>query len=386
MREHAAPGVQETAPADVRHTVRAVQGAALGWLSRNRAHFALGDDALARDGRVDGSWKPLGELAQVCATLSVRTPPSDPLHACVRDLLAFAWRQTGEGALFCEVQRAEPFATYPLEVYAAFASAGLRHPGYERAAATVAATRGWRLTEQLPTRRLGVLCAERQIGLRRDDDEPELLARTWLGGLPEPWTFERASGYALTHVVFHLTDWGRGGPDLPPAVAEHLAHWAPAWLVTCLEGGLWDLACEVAAVAAGVPTAGTDATFEAELAGAWTRIGGVQYASGALPEEDGRVAAEVPHEETVLPRDGAPAAGASGFRLCYHSTLMAAFAAGLTLARWEDAGGTPAPSSPAPVPHHAGVPLAYGGRRDAPVKPPTTPKAPTTRTTTGGTG
>jgi hypothetical protein len=65
---------------------------------------------------------------------------------------------------------------------------------------------------------------------------------------------------------------------------------------------------------------------------------------------------------------------------------MAAFAAGLTLARWEDAGGTPAPSSPAPVPHHAGVPLAYGGRRDAPVKPPTTPKAPTTRTTTGGTG
>ncbi|WP_330346541.1 hypothetical protein OHA09_33055 [Streptomyces longwoodensis] len=363
MRQNAAPGVQETAPADVRHTVRAVQGAALGWLSRNRAHFALGDDALARDGRVDGSWKPLGELAQVCATLSVRTPPSDPLHACVRDLLAFAWRQTGEGALFCEVQRAEPFATYPLEVYAAFASAGLRHPGYERAAATVAATRGWRLTEQLPTRRLGVLCAERQIGLRRDDDEPALLARTWLGGLPEPWTFERASGYALTHVVFHLTDWGRGGPNLPPAVAEHLAHWAPAWLVTCLEGGLWDLACEVAAVAAGVPAAGTDATFEAELAGAWARIAGVQYASGALPEEDGRVAAEVPHEETVPPRDGASACGASGFRLCYHSTLMAAFAAGLTLARWDD----------------AGVPRAYGGRRDAPVKTPTTP-------TTGGTG
>lgn len=362
MRQNAAPGVQETAPADVRHTVRAVQGAALGWLSRNRAHFALGDDALARDGRVDGSWKPLGELAQVCATLSVRTPPSDPLHACVRDLLAFAWRQTGEGALFCEVQRAEPFATYPLEVYAAFASAGLRHPCYERAAATVAATRGWRLTEQLPTRRLGVLCAERQIGLRRDD-EPALLARTWLGGLPEPWTFERASGYALTHVVFHLTDWGRGGPDLPTAVAEHLAHWAPAWLVTCLEGGLWDLACEVAAVAAGVPAAGTDATFEAELAGAWVRIAGVQYASGALPEEDGRVAAEVPHEETVPPRDGASACGASGFRLCYHSTLMAAFAAGLTLARWDD----------------AGVPRAYGGRRDAPVKRSTTP-------TTGGTG
>ncbi|WP_435856360.1 DUF6895 family protein [Streptomyces longwoodensis] len=382
-RERAAADKGPTAPQDVRRTVRAVQEAALGWLSRNRAHFALGDDALARDGRVDGSWKPLGELAQVCATLAVRTPASDPLHACVRDLLAFAWRQTGEGGLFPEVQRAEPFATYPLEVYAAFASAGLRHPGYERAAATVAATRGWRLTEQLPTRRLGVLCAERQIGLRRDDDEPELLARTWLGGLPEPWTFERASGYALTHVVFHLTDWGRGGPGLPPALADHLAHWVPAWLVTCLEGGLWDLACEVAAVAAGVPAAGTDATFEAELAGAWPRIAAVQFASGALPEEDGRFAAEVPREETVPPRDGAPASGDSGFRLCYHSTLMAAFAAGLALARWDDPRGAQPPSSPAPGAHHAGVPLTHGGRRDAPVG---TRTAQTTRTTTGGTG
>lgn len=339
-----AADVRRVAGSDLRRTARAVQEAALRWLSRNRAHFLLGDGALAPDGRVNDSWKPLGELAQVCSTLCARTPPSDPVHSCARELLAFAWRETGEGALFLPLQRGEPFATYPLEVYAAFASAGLRHPGYERAAATVAATRGWRLTEQHPTRRLGVLCAERQIGLHRDDHESELLARTWLGGLPEPWTFERASGYALTHVVFHLTDWGRGGPGLPAAVADHLAHWSPAWLVTCLEAGLWDLACEVAAVAALVPTARTDAAFEAALGETWPRIARAQYASGALCEVDTRMPQAAPSQEAVPRDEGAPGPDGHGFRTCYHSTLMAAFAAGLTLARWDGVCDEPSPS------------------------------------------
>ncbi|WP_307825832.1 hypothetical protein [Streptomyces sp. MBT33] len=292
---------------------RQVQEAALAWVVAQRGRFALGDDALAPDGRVNSTWKPLGELAQVCATLVRHTSHADPLHAHVRDLLDFAWRETGEGELLLRLQRAEPFATYPLEVYAAFASAGLRHPGYEEAAARVARTRGWRLTEQDPTRSLGVLLAERTSGLRPHADPDRVLARTWLGGLPEPWTFERPSGYAVTHVVFHLTEWGRGGPGVPPALADYLTDWLPAWLETCLEAHMWDLACELLATAVLLPAPPNTET----LAGAWSRIADAQQASGALPEEGGFEA---------LP-DG------PGFAYSYHSTLMAAFAAGLTAGR-----------------------------------------------------
>nr|WP_205614953.1 hypothetical protein [Streptomyces harenosi] len=291
----------------------------------------MDDEALAADGRVDRTWKPLGELAQVCATLTRRLPPADPLHTCARELLAFAWRQTGEGELFLRLQRAEPFATYPLEVYGAFAAAGLRHPGYEARAATVVRTRGWRLTEQGPTRRLGVLAAERRGGL--DGTVPagqaeRVLRETWLGGLPEPWTFETASGYALTHVVFHLTDWGRAADGLPADLVAYLTHWLPPWLDTCGEARMWDLTCELLVVAASLPgrpgaAPGPDARE------AWRRVAAAQDPAGAIPE-----VGPAPHERAGATGGGPAATGpAEDFADSYHSTLMAAFAAAVTLGR-----------------------------------------------------
>lgn len=317
--------------------IRAAQSAALAWLSDHRGDFALGEDALSVDGQVNFTWKPLGELAQVCATVRLHTPPTDPLHARAGDLLRFAWEQTHHGEMFLALQRLEPFATYPLEVYSVFAAAGLRHPGYEAAAATVARGRGWRLTEQEPTRRLGVLRAERRSGIRRPEDAERILRSTWLGGLAEPWAFERAAGYSLTHVVFHLTDWGHDPQGVPADLAGYLADWLPPWLDTCLDAGMWDLCCELLVVAASLP-GGPDAAL---LTDSWARLAAAQYASGALPEEE-------------------PDRGADGergpepdFLHCYHSTLMATFAAALTLARLP---ANAADAAPGAVTHR------YGGQ------------------------
>lgn len=296
--------------------IREVEAAALAWVSAHRGDFALGDEALTADGQVDLTWKPLGELAQTCASVRLHTAPSDPLHACVSDLLEFAWHQTGRGELFLRLQRLEPFATYPLEVYSVFAAAGLRHGGYEAAAGALARTRGWRLTEQEPTRRLGVLRAERRSGIHRPEHAAHVLRRTWLGGLPEPWTFERSSGYALTHVVFHLTDWGRTARGVPADLAAYLADWLPPWLDTCLDAGMWDLSCELLIVAASLPRP----SGPTMLQDAWTRIARAQHASGALPVEAG-------------PEEDAGADPERHFLHCYHSTLMAAFAAAMTVER-----------------------------------------------------
>ncbi|WP_309141322.1 DUF6895 family protein [Streptomyces composti] len=300
--------------------IREVAEHALAWTDAHLAAFALGEDALSADGEVDHSWKPLGELAQVCATVSHHTAPQDPLHTRAAAMLDFAWGQTGEGELFRHMQRLEPFATYPLEVYGAFASAGYRHRAYEEAAAVVARTRSWWLTEQEPTRRLAVLSAEERSGIRRAPVEELLPAGTWLAGRPEPWTFERDAGYAATHVVFHLTDWGRDPAGLPPALADYLHDWLPAWLDTCLEAGMWDLSCELLSVAATVPRL----TGDPALGGAWERIRAAQRPTGALPELE--------HHS-----GDTEAAGADDdphyFMNHYHSTLMAAFAAVLTTAR-----------------------------------------------------
>ncbi|MFI9758884.1 DUF6895 family protein [Streptomyces sp. NPDC051963] len=317
--------------------IREVAAGAFAWLSGHRGDFALGEDALTVDGQVDVTWKPLGELAQTCASVRSHTPPSDPLHGCASDLLRFAWQQTGRGELFLRLQRLEPFATYPLEVYSVFASAGLRHSGYEAAAATTARTRGWRLTEQDPTRRLGVLRAERRSGIHRPEEDTQVLRRTWLGGLPEPWTFERSSGYALTHVVFHLTDWGRLPEGVPGDLADYLAHWLPAWLDTCLDAGMWDLSCELLVVSGSLPCPPDLATLQ----DAWTRIARAQHDSGALPGQAHQGEAGVDPEPDFL--------------RCYHSTLMAAFAAAQTLKCLTDEGGRDDRG-----PHTGGLQNRYG--------------------------
>ncbi|MEU0272634.1 hypothetical protein [Streptomyces sp. NPDC006307] len=293
---------------------RGVAEAALQWVSEQRIGFALDEHALDAATDVNRTWKPLGELAQVCVCVCRHTPPGTSLHRAASDLLAFAWEQTRDGALFVDLQRLEPWASYPLEIYAAFASAGLRHHGYERFVSTIARTRGWRLLELLPNRRLGVLNSERRSGLPPHAEPAEELARTWLGGLPEPWTFERGAGYTLTHVVFHLTDWGRAVDRVPPHVASYVETWLPPWLDTCLEDEQWDLSCELLAIAASLPRPPDPAVVEA----GWAAVAGAQEEHGALPEMGpGR------HGRPV-PRD---------FLHCYHSTLMAAYAGALTLAR-----------------------------------------------------
>ena len=291
--------------------------AALAWLGAHRDGFGLGEDPLAEGADANRTWKPLGELAQMCAVVAQLTPPGDRLHEAASELLAHAWQQTGGGRLLHDLMRLEPFATYPLEVYAAFACGGLRHAGVEEAAARLTATRGWRMTEQQPNRRLGIANTERRAGLAPHGSTPVLLRRTWLGGLPEPWTFERSAGYTLTHVVFHLTDWGLRPQAVPADVAGYLRAWLPPWLETCVEDEQWDLACELLATGASLPQP-LPAQF---TAAAWRALTQAQDTGGALPEA-GRSG-----EGGALPRV---------FETCYHSTAMAAFAAVLTIARATD--------------------------------------------------
>ncbi|MFJ4964392.1 DUF6895 family protein [Streptomyces sp. NPDC088729] len=328
---------RERAPAATAlHVLPGVLRTALDWTNAHRAEFALPADALDAHTDVNATFKPLGELAQLCVTIRRDTEPGTPEHTAADGLVTFAWEQVERGALLLELLRAEPFASYPYEIYAAFAAEGLRHEGFERLAHTLGATRSWAHIEQHPNRQLGLVNSERRVGTVAHADSGTVLSRTWLGGLAEPWMFEGPSGYALTHTVFHLTDWG-GAPDrLPESLAAYLRTWLPAWTDGCLESGHWDLAGELLAVAAVLPGPPAPALLDT----AWPVLADVQDAGGSIPETGPPArrngTSSAPGGGTTSPVAGAtsPVAGTSDpypFYDCYHSTLVTAFAAALSL-------------------------------------------------------
>ncbi|MEU2146642.1 hypothetical protein ABZ741_20360, partial [Streptomyces globisporus] len=236
---------RERAPGAAETVLPGVLSSALAWTDAHRTRFALPDDVLEPHTQVNATLKPLGELAQLGSTIRRTTAPGTPEHERAGDLVAYAWEQVHEGALLLELLRAEPFAAYPYEIYAAFAGYGMRHEGFEALARPLTATRAWAHTEQHANRQLGLINSERRVGVVTHTDAGGVLSRTWLGGLSEPWMFEGPSGYALTHTVFHLTDWGRMPDRVPEKIDGYLRTWLPAWADGCLESGQWDLTGEL---------------------------------------------------------------------------------------------------------------------------------------------
>lgn len=353
------PHVTRTTEARHVETLREVALDSLRWAQERKSSFELPENVT--ESHIDLNWtmKPLGELAQLSSAICQHSDFGEPQRTIARELLEFSWRETRAGNLLLDLFQTEPNTTYPLEIYAAFAGAGLRNPRFEEFARVVARTRSWSVAEQDPTRRLGLRNAERRSGVPPHAEVPTLLRRTWLGGLPEPWTFERGVGYDLTHTVFHLTDWGNAPRLMPGDIAAYLHHWLPAWLDTCLDGQQWDLSCELLAVGASLPTPLPPHRYGP----AWRRIAEARGSDGSLREE-GTVSADMDEAAT--------------FVCCYHSTLAAAFAAVLTLDRTPAARPEQEPPRHVTEHHHTNQrrPDAQTGANPATEpRPQTTPQA-----------
>jgi hypothetical protein len=289
-----------------------VAGGALRWLDAARPCFRLPGD-VTTDADPNLTLKPLGELAEL-AHVALTLHPLPAVRDAAAELFAFAWKETRGGELFAELVHGEPAATYPVELYGVFARAGLRHPGAEELIAATTALRRWRVEREDHTRTLGVLNAERRIGLPPHADFADVLARTGLGMLPEPWALDRTGAYGITHDVFHTADWGRAKDRLPAEQAAYLRLWLPAWTQTWSEERLWDLTGEFLAVAACLPGCPPDAEQ-------WARFAAARLPDGAVPESGDPPPPGATRHEVFL--------------ACYHSTLVAVFAATLARASME---------------------------------------------------
>jgi hypothetical protein len=293
-------------------TVRQAQRVAdqaVAWLSRMRASFALPQDVPHWE--IDGDpLKAVAELAMAAAIVRREAVAGPQTARSAEELLDFAWREFDAGELLHTLQRHTPPATHPVEIYSAFAMAGLRHQPLEELAGYLAGLRAAAVPEHVPNRRLAVVAARRRIGLPVPEDVPALVAQTWLGGTPEPWMLDTFDAYGVTHTVFHLTDWAARPEGLEPRLQEYLHRWLPVWVEVFAETRSWDLLGELLIV--DVCLSEPDWYPQA-----WEALAAAQW-------EDGMV----PNGVTRPPDDPERA-----FRNHHHPTIVAAVAGTLTVSR-----------------------------------------------------
>ncbi|KOG42476.1 DUF6895 family protein [Streptomyces resistomycificus] len=283
---------------------------AIEWLYAHRDGFRLEPDVDPEVGFLE-RFKPVGELALICKVLFREGVAGSHQSHLARELLDHAWQHTlAGGRMLVRGQRTEPISPIPFEVYLPFRELGYSQPELERAARLNHRLLGYAAFEMTPVRRLGLSAFQRRFGLPPQPPEAELVGRTWLGRTPEPWTVEGHIAYAITHTVFHLTDWGERPEGLPPPVADYLATWLPVWLDDWLDLQRWDLLGELLVVDACLPRPTLDER-------AWEGFAAAQRSDGAMPAL------------RTMPR-GEPE---EVFDVIYHPTLVAAFASVMATSR-----------------------------------------------------
>ncbi|MEU6964059.1 DUF6895 family protein [Streptomyces chrestomyceticus] len=307
-------------------TAHAIGSRALAWLHANREHGKLSD--CPRADLVDDAdaYKGLGESA-LAASLVLRSGVAGTAElALARELLEFCWQQVDNGGLLYERLLRHPLKTDPMETYAHFVRGGYRHPEFERLAAHTVTLRSTHAVEHVPNRRLAVANSARVIGLDHGPaayDWAALTRATWLGATPEPWHIDWLTGYGVTHVAFHLTDWGRLPDRLPAELAEYLTRWLPVWTEIWAECGQWDLMAELMIVGACLPEPWTETDD-------WQRLIGLQREDGLVPRDD-------------QPVEGDPA---ELFDAHQHPTVVAVVAGTVALTRALGGAGQPGAAGP----------------------------------------
>ncbi|GHE12946.1 DUF6895 family protein [Streptomyces alanosinicus] len=286
-----------------------VSARALDWLESVRSCFALDADLPVHE--IDGpSLKALSELA-LAAGMVIREAVAAPEEARkAQSLMDFAWQQFREGDVLYELQRHTPAATHCTEIYSFFAATGYRHARLEQLLEHLVGMRAARVPEHVPNRQLAVVAAVRRIGLPDHSDLEELIGRTWLGGMPEPWMLDAFNGYGITHTVFHLTDWSAEPGRLPGKLQHYLRAWLPAWVEVFAETRGWDLLGELLAV-------GMCLEEPMFFPAVWEQVAQAQRADGMLPNGVTR-----PPDDAVL-----------AFRNHHHPTIVAVVAGTLTASR-----------------------------------------------------
>ncbi|WP_263164945.1 DUF6895 family protein [Streptomyces sp. SCSIO ZS0520] len=310
-----------TTTVDLAPLLHRVGAGALDWLDAHREQFRAGDPAVTPPDLVKSRFKQIGELGLVGRILIREGVAGSQQAVQIENLLDFVWREGLRGGTLLDwLQRDEPFSPIPMELYVPFRELGYRDPALEEHIRLVSRTTSWQVLEGPPNRRLGLSRFEARAGLTPGTSAEEAAAHTWLGHTPEPWSADSHMAYAVTHTVFHLTDWGRHPERLPAALGDYLRLWLPAWTDEWAAARHWDLLGELLVVDACLPVPALDP-------GVWQRYAAAQQPEGAMPARGA-----MPEGDTE-----------EVFEAVHHPTIVALFASTMAVSRAMSALSPPGP-------------------------------------------
>ncbi|MGJ0223581.1 DUF6895 family protein, partial [Streptococcus pyogenes] len=166
---------------------------------------------------------------------------------------------------------------------------------------------------EFPTwRRLDLQRAFESLGVQ--PFPPQAAKSCWFFNRPEPWIMSDDIGYALTHDIFYLTDFGRDVTQLPSECIRYLEDWLPSWLGIFLKRPNWDLVAELLMVGSCLRSEASTEYYEALLSAAED--------DGLVPSPPGSGAQLIALEEDVEPRR-------RRFLSNYHTCLVSCMALGM---------------------------------------------------------
>lgn len=287
--------------------------AALIWVAENLDEFALVDrfDLAAKNLKDQiPQLKPISELALTVWLLQ----RSGIQHELLSKLSSWIWGQVDSGKLLTKLLLARNDFLPCCSLFGPLYRLGFRSQQLELTLALLAQSDVSRVLPLPPWGALAVRYNLTQLGLNLRPFPSE--SSLYVGSLPEPWVVSSEIGYAITHEVFYLTDFGSQRIE-NESVTEYLKIWLPYWGQIFMTEGDYDLTGEIAMAILCMPTNENSASRELLLA-----VLTNQAESGYVPGPAGA--------GTMLQQFG-DSEHRRTFLAHYHTTLVALMAYALAL-------------------------------------------------------
>lgn len=277
------------------------------WILNNEDYFWEFSDDLG-----DNSLYLLKPFAEIVCTSRVMIALGYENHW--EKLLNCAWVKSKNGNYLADLLIARPDLLVLSCIYADFVSIGYRSERLDSVISAAAITKSVRAMELPGWRRMDL-----EYSLARISGEEFTcndLRQTWIGRTPEPWIISNDIAYAITHVLFYITDFGFKNSELRSDLKDYLQLWIPAWIEIYKRKLNFDLISEFVMIAS---------CAKVEINSEWIKL----IISGQ--EKDGSVCGPPTAGDALL--RGGDTRKRKKFVRNYHTTIVAAMALGMYLKR-----------------------------------------------------
>jgi hypothetical protein len=211
---------------------------ALGWVNEHLAEFAIQvKDSESFNKQDLASIKPASELALTLFLLK-RCGIKLPVLEVILDWL---WKQYGSGLILNRILLARNDFLPSCALYSSFYQLGYRSDILDSTLAMLSQTEMAKALPLQPWAMYALNYNLQKMGLRSNEklDDSSLYIRN----MPEPWIISNEIGYAITHEIFYMTDFGFAHIT-DQALQDYLQIWIPYWSDIFFKDGDFDLTAE----------------------------------------------------------------------------------------------------------------------------------------------